>query len=70
MYPGPARPPSTLGPWHSCTHRGQPWGMGRLLAHCAYRVRLGEVAPRRRASLLWEWVSLEADTPLKTMWVA
>lgn len=67
-----------LGPWRRCTHRGQlpsqdaghPWGLGRLLAHCVSRLRRGEVAPRRRASLLWEWVSSEADTPFKTMWAA
>lgn len=45
-------------------------GDSRLLAHCASRLRRGEVAPRRRAPLLWKWVSLEADTPLKTMWAA
>lgn len=33
-------------------------------------LRRWEVVPRRRDPLLWEWVSLETDTPLMTMWAA
>lgn len=69
----PARPVRLFrraGPPRRRTRRGEAREPGPGGGRAAPRPPVCRWPHGRRASLLWEWMSLEADTPLMTVWAA